>query len=99
MIDKFIENFRNKNQCLVDIFTNGCCYHFACILNNIFSGFICYNDIDNHFAFMSNEGKLYDITGQISDDKYESWTLYKVKEPLNSSRIVKNCIYLNFEDL
>lgn len=96
MIEKFINNFKRKHKDLEYLFTNGLCYQFTCILDKIFVGSIMYNDIDNHFAFLHN-GKLYDITGAIDDTNFEHWDIYKLREPLNSSRITRSCIFLEYD--
>lgn len=93
MINDFINRFKNKHKDLEYLFTNGLCYHFASILNNMFIGSIMYNDIDNHFAFLYNN-KLYDITGEIKKDNFVYWDIYKTKEPLNSGRVTNECIFL-----
>lgn len=97
IIEKFCETFRSKNKNLIQIFNQGYCYHFACILHNIFNGKIMYNDIDNHFACLY-DGKLYDIAGEINyphNDGYVDWEDYQRSEPLNSSRVINECVYLN----
>lgn len=97
IIEKFCETFRSKNKNLIQIFNQGYCYHFACILHNIFNGKIMYNDIDNHFACLY-DGKLYDIAGEINyphNDGYVDWEDYQRSEPLNSSRVLNECVYLN----
>lgn len=101
IIEKFCETFRAKNENLIQLFNQGYCYHFACILHNIFNGKIMYNDIDNHFACLYN-GKLYDIAGEITypfNDGYVDWTEYQRIEPLNSSRVINECIYLNINTI
>lgn len=97
IVEKFCETFRSKNENLIQIFNQGYCYHFACILHNIFNGKIMYNDIDNHFACLY-DGKLYDIAGEINyphNDGYVDWAEYQRIEPLNSSRVLNECVYLN----
>lgn len=100
LIDKFIKRFRSRNTELVTIFTEGYCYQFACILKNIFGGTILYNDIDNHFVCLYN-GKLYDITGEIvypNNTGYIDWEEYQKIEPLNSNRVIDQCIFINCND-
>lgn len=93
IILKFIKLFQNDDT--IEIFTTGCCYYFALILNTRFKGKIVYNDIDNHFAF-KYEDRLYDITGEITNDlcklSYVNWEDYITIEPRNSERVIKDCI-------
>ena len=87
---KFVEHFQNLGT--IDIFTNGCCYWFARILNERFLGLIMYNPIDNHFATLVN-AKLYDITGEIPwTDEWKEWREYEKLDPLETKRIYKYCI-------
>lgn len=104
-IDKFIAPFRKPE--LIDIFTNGYCYYFAQILSTRFNSFlwhptdIYYNPIDCHFACLIGN-KLWDINGAISDDIIEyqtnkfghwyKWKYYIDWEPLDSKRVIENCI-------
>lgn len=104
-IDKFITPFRKSE--VIDIFMNGYCYYFAKILSIRFNTFlwhpaeIYYNPIDCHFACLIGN-KLWDINGEISDDiidygtnkhgDWYRWLYYVDFEPLDSERVVKNCI-------
>lgn len=104
-IDKFIAPFRKPE--LINIFTNGYCYYFAQILSTRFNSFlwhptdIYYNPIDCHFACLIGN-KLWDINGAISDDIIEyqtnkfghwyKWKYYIDWEPLDSERVIENCI-------
>ena len=105
-IESFIDTFRRDfsanaeaQRLLENHFTNGYCYHFACIMENLFEGSIVYNDVDNHFAFMvgdfDGDFTIYDITGKIdkADGCWEKWELYQVKEPIASERIIEQCCY------
>jgi hypothetical protein len=89
----FIEHFQNIGT--IDIFTEGCCYWFAKILEERFKkekAEIMYNPIDNHFATLINHG-LYDITGPITVTKeWEYWSEYEKLDELETTRIYKYCI-------
>lgn len=86
----FIERFQTKDT--IEVFTKGCCYWFARILEERFGGCMYYNPIANHFA-TSIQGCLYDITGKIKTTKeWVLWFCYELDEPLDSERINKNCI-------
>lgn len=90
-IIKFINLFSSFGRDIIDCFTCGNCYWFAQILEKRFGGTIVYYPIMNHFAFCKNEC-VYDITGQIEDKKYYDWEWYKEFEPIESARIIKQCI-------
>ena len=99
-IDKFIKDFRKKfgsDELAEYVFCNGYCYHFACILAHMFRGSIMYNPIDNHFGFGDTETDfVWDITGKIGsiwDPQWKTWSNYQVKEPIESQRIIEQCIY------
>lgn len=90
-VEKFIDRFRTEET--KKVFTEGCCYWFARILEERFRGCIYYNPIDNHFA-TSIGGILYDITGEIKKTSdWVMWFKYKWQEPLDTERLLKNCIY------
>ena len=89
---KFIKQFQNQGT--VETFTEGCCYWFAVILKKRFAAFhptMMYNPIDNHFATKIGN-TLYDITGVIKPDEFESWTKYSKEDYLLTRRIIKDCI-------
>lgn len=105
-IEIFIKKFKrdsNNEKFLENHFTNGYCYHFAVILaalfgNEDYQSNIMYNPIDNHFATKYNN-KLYDITGEIKlTTDWVDWNRYKEFEPLDSERVIKNCIYKIVEE-
>ena len=90
----FIDHFQNLGT--IDIFTNGCCYWFAKILEERFEGSIMYNPVDNHFATLIDT-HLYDILGEIPgdiriDDNWYFWDEYEKLDPLETGRIYKYCI-------
>ena len=94
--EEFITTLNNV-CCVKDVFTNGYCYHFAAILNDLFDGYVVYNPVLNHFAFLDYESrKIYDITGAIGDcddDGWVAWNSYISFEPIESNRIINQCIY------
>ena len=94
--------FKGKYQQVIDSFTCGNCYWFAFILNHRFdtyNTFIVYDNIENHFGCYI-EGKVYDITGDITD-KY-GWLcwdeMYNI-DPAHYKRILRDCVLqINPED-
>ena len=93
----FISHF-NKFVGVTEAFTQGCCFHFTTILLSVFGypddSRIMYNDIDGHFATLIN-GRLYDITGEISSDGFVDWLRFCCKEPNRSLMIIDQCKYFN----
>ena len=107
-IEKFIEKFKidSGNKELIEkLFTSGYCYHFAIMLSTLFGSVdypeddIMYNPVDNHFAFM-HDFKLYDITGYIGllSDDWEYWVDYKDVDKTEVNRIIKQCIYKEYDN-
>lgn len=97
-IGDFIEGFRKElgEEKAKDIFCGGYCYHFACILAQLFDGEIVYNPVDNHFGFFDIATLcIWDITGTLSYDStpWYKWEVYKTVEPIESQRIIEQCIY------
>lgn len=103
-IDEFVK--RGGPESIV-VFTHGLCYWFATILMIRFEdnhpalrGVMMYNPIDNHWA-VDFGGKLFDITGVISNEGYVKWDEYRNKEthPRNGpsshlSSLICECILL-----
>lgn len=88
--DNFINHFANQGT--IDTFTSGCCYWFAFILHERFKGSeIMYDPVINHFGTKIN-GRIYDITGDITD-KYNFivWDEY-IEDGLERQRIIDCCI-------
>ena len=91
-VKDFIDDFKSSNAGALEcVFTSGYCYWFAFILNNLFGGDIMYHGISNHFATRIS-GRLYDITGEISSGGFMKWKDYKELDPLETSRICRDCI-------
>lgn len=98
---QFIDKFKEyeKNNVLVKTFTEGFCYYFALILKERFpQGRIMYHSVINHFVFELNN-KLYDITGNYTEKANNQqlfpWEEYQKIEPLESQRIIRDCIKKN----
>ena len=106
-IQKFKDDFSKDDEekkLLETHFTCGYCYHFASVLEGMFryrnhSTDLMYNPIENHFA-AKIDGRMYDITGEIyCGDEWVLWADYKKLEPLDSERVIKNCIYKEYDSL
>ena len=86
---QFISHFQNTDT--INTFTNGCCYWFAYILHGRFPELeIMYDAVANHFV-ASVDGRLYDITGDVTD-KYNVVAWDDFSDELQKKRIIKQCI-------
>jgi hypothetical protein len=93
----FIQQFRKYGPAVEDCFSHGMCYHFAEILRNRFSWNcdIVYDPVANHFAAQIAD-RIYDITGDITDNSsysWVSWPKYEDSDELEAKRIYRDCIY------
>ena len=90
-----IELFINKFHGSEEVFTSGCCYWFSKILKTRFkTGEIMYNPVEGHFAYRDN-GRVYDVTGEIDSVRYEVWKSFCLREPIEARRIKKYCIEMD----
>lgn len=91
-IHKFLERFHSYDK-IDDVFTRGCCYWFAAILFRRFireSAEIVYDQIANHFGTRI-KGRVYDITGDVTDNyHWEPWL--GIDDELLRQRIIRDCI-------
>lgn len=85
-IEKFIERFRGDNLDLpeeernkiveytVHKYTNGYCYFFAKMLQAAFQrGDVVILAPHSHLVWRDVDGKLYDVTGEVSEKDYEDF--------------------------
>ena len=91
----FIHRFTKRHdKTLSDVercFTDGCCWWFAHILCERFRGEMVYDEIDGHFAAEIN-GRVYDITGDITDTFCKTyWSVFVEREPNLSQRVLRRC--------
>jgi hypothetical protein len=100
-IETFIKKFNKyeKNEVLLETFTQGFCYYFALILHDRYPEGIIYYNTDNHFALKMDD-KIYDITGECQEKwkyrgKWYSWNEYQSIESLESKGIIRDCIKIN----
>lgn len=97
IIEDYIQQFRQFGTDVVDCFSNGMCYHFSLILCARFrdSAWRVYDPITNHFA-VDIDGRIYDITGDITDDpqyKWQLWDSYQHVDPLHTEHIRRDCMW------
>ena len=93
----FIWQFRKFGFDVADAFSNGMCFHFTTILRHRFGCGWCtimYDQVANHFATQI-EGRIYDITGDITDDPeyhWERWSDVRKRDPALAKIIRRDCI-------
>ena len=93
----FIWQFRKFGSDVADAFSNGMCFHFTTILRHRLGCGWCtimYDQVANHFATQI-EGRIYDITGDITDDpkyKWERWTTVRSRDWRHTERILRDCV-------
>ena len=91
----FIKQFRDLGT--ENCFSNGMCFHFTIILQHRFGSLHCpivYDQVTNHFATQI-EGRIYDITGDITDNPeyhWERWSDVKKQDPALAKIIRRDCI-------
>lgn len=95
LILDFIRQFRDLGA--ENTFSNGMCYYFTIILRRRFGSSNCpimYDQVANHFA-TEIEGRIYDITGDITDNPeyhWERWSDVKKQDPALAKIIRRDCI-------
>lgn len=95
VILNFIEQFRELGA--ENCFSNGMCYYFTVILRTRFGGYSTkrlYDPVANHFATQI-DGRIYDITGDITDEpdhKWIEWMAYQRIDSTHARRIERDCI-------
>ena len=89
-IENFIKHFHCSEN-ITEVFTQGCCYWFADILQHRFGPnvIIMYDQIDGHFGAWIND-HVYDITGDVTN-KY-NWAKFSDTDENRKRRIYKDCI-------
>lgn len=112
VIDNPFQPFGSRKLTLksgvVKCFTFGCCYWFAIILKERFSGKIVYEPTIRHFA-CEIDGVVYDISGRCDEAygpkfmKWVDWDTYEINEdgtPSNvRQEIINHCIKKYNDDL
>lgn len=84
LILNYIKQFRDLGA--ENCFANGMCYHLTVLLRQRFGSAHCpvlYDQVANHFATLI-EGRIYDITGDITENKeyhWERWNGIHQKDP------------------
>lgn len=93
----YIKQFRDFGPDVETLFSRGMCYHFMILLRQRFGSAHCsimYDQVANHFATLI-EGRIYDITGDITDNpeyKWERWSDVKKSDPALAKIIRRDCI-------
>ena len=92
MIEQEVMNFIKQFAEVKDFFLYGYCYWFAMILKKRFGGTIYYMPIKNHFI-VRIYNTYYDANGRvIPDEDVYPWGAYKYDNPIESERIIRDCI-------
>ena len=109
---KFIARFTNngKRQEVIDTFSCGCCYWFAEILwdrfcfnepiNSRGKVYTVYDPVINHWACCIDY-RIYDITGDITDNKeyrWEDWNRFMYQDISLTKRLYRDCINFGEEE-
>ena len=90
-IADFLHRFHLGGGDVDTVFTCGCCYWFAEILCKRFpNSVMMYDQVANHFV-VEIEGRLYDITGDVTE-KYNVAPWDELDDDLLRSRIIRHCI-------
>lgn len=99
----FITRFTNngKRREVIECFSCGCCYWFAEILWNRFTlevvdapCYLVYDPIINHWACCIDY-RIYDITGDITDNEeysWHDWNRFMYQDISLTKRLLRDCI-------
>lgn len=98
-IDRFTDHGKRKE--VIDCFTNGCCFWFAETLYRRFEPdfgdlecYVVYDPIANHWACCI-DCRVYDITGDITDDEtheWHDWNRFMYQNLALAKRLMRDCI-------
>ena len=91
-IERFLARFHTGCTHVDEVFTKGCCFWFADILCKRFpnNSRLMYDQVANHFV-AEIDGRLYDITGDVTDTySVEPWD--ELNDDLLKARIIRDCI-------
>lgn len=93
-IDRFTD--RGKRHEVIDTFSNGCCYWFATILYERFIDYchcyVVYDQVANHWG-TKIDGRVYDITGDVSDNyNWRDWFVVVSEDEALAARLARDCI-------
>ena len=97
VIENFVHQFNAFGDDVRKCFSYGMCYHFALILHIRFrdeDAHKVYDPINNHFAVRIN-GRIYDITGDITDSTiytWADWSSFRHQDPKLTERIIRDCV-------
>lgn len=92
-VENFIQHFHDcGKENLTDTFTKGCCYWFAKILCERFAGAkMMYDPVVNHYLAEIN-GRLYDITGDVTGEYTGLIPWDEFADRLERSRLIRDCV-------
>ena len=92
-MESFLRRFHVSNDIDV-VFTNGCCYWFSLIIYERFredGAVVMYSTKSNHFGTKLSNGRVYDITGDVTDMyDWAPWELFD--DELEKARIIRDCV-------
>lgn len=88
-ISAFLKRFHQYST-VDEVFTKGCCFWFAAMLVFRFSGRLMYDPVEGHFV-TEIEGRLYDITGDVTG-KYNVLAWENINDEPYKNRIIRDCI-------
>lgn len=98
-IKQFIENYKNTNPALtsavVEAHTNGLCYHFSLILQDLYrGGEIYYEQMVGHFVYKYGD-HFYDITGEVNftNSQLVKWSDMSKYDYSLYLRLLSDCVY------
>ena len=98
-VNSFIKRF-SEGVSTEDTFQSGCCYWFSFILFFRFldkGTEIMYDEVANHFGCMI-DGRIYDITGDVTDSyDWEPWS--ELSDEALRARIIRDCVKFEEEDM
>ena len=98
IIEDFINQFRAAGPAIETCFLHGMCYHFALILHNRFQdegAHKLYDPINHHFAVEIN-GRIYDITGDITENTIYEWVMWQsiyFHDVNITNQVMEQCIW------
>lgn len=92
--NRFIEKFRFSDS-IETVFTCGCCFWFAYILCRRFiNAELVYDQVEGHFG-AKIDGRVYDITGDVTDGhEWEPLLNIQKEDPLLFRVILRDCILM-----
>lgn len=96
LVNNYIKQFTVYGPAVEECFRFGMCYQFSELLCARFRYVSrrVYDPVINHFA-VEIDGRIYDVTGDITDNKgyrWEYWDVYQYQDSLHTKHIIRDCI-------